>query len=199
MNPPARSSSLVRQRIQVALGAAAASAAISLSPGSAQAYVVTVGGVQYDVTTFTGTYNDNISKFNTSANSGIMPWYGSASLAQTFASAVTDQLGLFDQKGIGSNPLILGPFFAYTSIVVSGTNRLQNYRWNPVTQTVVPNPSPGGTAYNVSFTYAIATQVAPAPAPLPLLGAAAAFGFSRKLRKRIKLAPVAMGSNLPRA
>ena len=41
---------------KLALGAAAALAAISLSPGSAQAYVVRVGGVQYDVTTFTGSY-----------------------------------------------------------------------------------------------------------------------------------------------
>jgi hypothetical protein len=31
---------------------------------------------------------------------------------------------------------------------------------------------------------------------LPLFGAAAAFGFSRKLRKRIKLAPAALGSAL---
>ena len=49
MHPPARHSSRLGQRFQVALGAAAALAAISLSPGSAQAYVVTVGGVQYDV------------------------------------------------------------------------------------------------------------------------------------------------------
>jgi hypothetical protein len=54
MHPPARHSSRLGQRLQVALGAAAALAAISLSPGSAQAYVVSVGGVQYDVTTFTG-------------------------------------------------------------------------------------------------------------------------------------------------
>ena len=38
-----------------ALGAAVALAAISLSPGSAQAFVVTVGCVQYDVTSFPGT------------------------------------------------------------------------------------------------------------------------------------------------
>jgi hypothetical protein len=183
---------------KLAFGAAAALAAISLSPGSAQAFVVNVGGVQYDVTTFTESYNNNTSKFETAANGGVMPWYGSASLAQNFASAVTDQLGLFDQQGISR-----GPFFSYTSINVSGTDRLQNYRWNPSTLTVEPNPYPipGGTAYNVSFMYATATQVAPAPAPapLPLLGAAAAFGFSRKLRKTIKLAPGALDYALPRA
>ena len=45
MHPPARHSSRLGQLLQVALGAAAALAAISLSPGSAQALVVTVGGV----------------------------------------------------------------------------------------------------------------------------------------------------------
>ena len=80
LHPPARHSSRVGQRFQVALGAAAALAAISLSPGSAQAFVVNVGGVQYDVTTFTGTYNDNISKFETAANGGVMPWWGGGGL-----------------------------------------------------------------------------------------------------------------------
>ncbi len=92
-----------------ALGAAAALAASRLSAGSAQAYVVTVGGLQYDVTTFTGTYNANASKFSTAANGGVMPWYGSASLAQNFASAVTGQLGLFDQRNyqVKSRPQLI--------------------------------------------------------------------------------------------
>ena len=81
MHPPARHSSMVGQRFQLALGAAVALAAISLSPGSAQAFVVTVNSVQYDVTTFTGTYEDNTSQFETAANNGVMPWWGSESLA----------------------------------------------------------------------------------------------------------------------
>ena len=60
--------------LRLALGAAAALAAISLSPGSAQAFVVTVGGLQYDVTTFTGSADANAVKFNTPANGGMMPW-----------------------------------------------------------------------------------------------------------------------------
>ena len=40
---------------------------------------------------------------------------------------------------------------------------------------------------------------ASAPGPLPLLGAGAVFGFSRKLRKRIKLVPGALGTSLPQA
>jgi len=53
IHSPARHSSRLGQRLQVALGAAAALTAISLSPGSAQAYVVTVGGAQYDLSTYT--------------------------------------------------------------------------------------------------------------------------------------------------
>ena len=95
MHPPARHSSRLGQRFQLALAAAAALAAISLSPGSAQAAcdpaspantcLVTVGGVQYDVATFTGTYNANISKFETAANGGVMPWWGDSTMAQAFA------------------------------------------------------------------------------------------------------------------
>ncbi|MFN9387404.1 MAG: hypothetical protein ACK6BU_10640 [Cyanobacteriota bacterium] len=59
---------------KLALGATGALAAISLSPGSAQAIVVTVGGAQYDVTTFTGSADANAVKFNTPANGGMMPW-----------------------------------------------------------------------------------------------------------------------------
>jgi hypothetical protein len=38
-----------------------------------------------------------------------------------------------------------------------------------------------------------------APGPLPLFGAAAAFGFSRKLRKRIQGARLPIGSSQPLA
>ena len=60
----------------------------ALAAGQAQAISVNVNDIDYDVTTFTGTYNDNISKFETTANGGDMPWWGSESLATDFASAV---------------------------------------------------------------------------------------------------------------
>jgi hypothetical protein len=191
MHPPARHSSRLGQRLQVALGAAAALAAISLSPGSAQAYVVTVGGVQYDVTTFTGTYNANASKFALPANGGVMPWWGNRSLVEEFANAVAGGLGY--ESG-------LGPAFAIQYAYADNTYFTL---WAPqscgsgcgeydfIGQNVEP-----------SSVYRWA-QVAPAPAsapgPLPLFGAAAAFGFSRKLRKRIQGSRQPMGSALPQA
>ena len=196
MHPPARHSSRVGQRFQVAFGAAAALAAISLSPGSAQAYVVTVGGVQYDVTTFTGTYSANTSKFALPANGGVMPWWGDSlpyNIANGFALAVGSSLGAPNYGGD------YGPIFAYI--------------YNPGFPPMLP-PQVAGRIYRIStsstldaapapgavITYAQATlYTAPAPGPLPLFGAAAAFGFSRKLRKRIKLEPAALGSALPQA
>ena len=63
---------------------------------------------------------------------------------------------------------------------------------------VVPTDVPN---LDFSVTWAKASPAAPAPVPghLPLFGAAAAYGFSRKLRKRIKLSPAALGSALPQA
>jgi hypothetical protein len=161
---------LVRQRIRVALGAAAALAAISLSPGSAQAYVVTVGGVQYDVTTFTGTYNDNTSKFATAANGGVMPWFGNQTMATQFADAVGYNLGRLPSS------TDLGPYFPV---------------WNSGDNVVVYSYADWGT-YNYSVgngqstIYAQVLPAAPVPGPLPLLGAALPLSFCHRLRSRSK-------------
>lgn len=166
---------------KLALGAAAALAAINLSPGSAQAYVVTVNSVQYDVTTFVGSYSNN-STILTS-----QPWFGNQNLAKTFAGAVATSLGT-PNTGIYGTPSSEGPYFAYTT-----SPDFAFFKGSGVLTNDIPANEP-------QHTWAKATlYTAPAPGPLPLLGAGAAFGFSRKLRKRIKLAPVALGSSLPRA
>ena len=169
---------------------AAAVAVGTLAAGQAQAYVVTVGGVQYDVTTFTGTYNAYTSKFATPANGGVMPWWGGTySNASDFATAVGTNLGMGNTYVAETQ----GPWFAYANGNASA--------W--CTVGCGPNPTVSYVSWmtNTSATYAQATLYTPAPvpAPLPLFGAAAAFGFSRQLRKRIKRAPGALGSGLPRA
>jgi hypothetical protein len=170
-----------------------------LTTGQAQAIVVTVGGVQYDVTTFTGTYNANTSKFaQTSAPGGMMPWWGDSSLATQFSNAVEYSLGAPNSittlsAGSPMN-MNVGPYFAYNSIVDQITFQLSDtaatYHPNP------PSPLIFSVDVNTSVTWA---QVAPkgtplsdpkistVPGPVPAIGAFAAFGFSRKLRKRIKL------------
>jgi hypothetical protein len=84
----------------------------TLATGQAQAISVNVNDIDYDVTTFTGTYNDNISKFATAANGGVMPWWGSNSLATEFASAV--------QYSLGSPNNHVSPFFGFYLVWWSG-------------------------------------------------------------------------------
>ena len=183
----------VRQR--VSLGAAAALAAICLSPGSAQAYVVTVEGVQYDVTTFTGSYDDNTSKFETAANRGVMPWWGDYALTVQFATAVGTNLGASNSYGGNTS----GPAFSYQTVTAGYTFGAAWCTASCMSGVGIDNSN---WVFGDSVVYAQATLYtapAPAPGPLPLFGAAAAFGYSRQLRKRIKPAPAALGSSQPLA
>ena len=150
-------------------------AAISLSPGSAQAILVTVGGVQYDVTTFTGTQAAKNSKFATPANGGVMPWWdgsGTGVLAQAFAAQVGLGLGT-PNSGLGQQFMPSGPAFAFR--LSSG---VQNYRVNDSNATFSESLDA-----STSYTYAQAT---PVPGPLPLLGAALPLSFCRRLSSRSK-------------
>jgi hypothetical protein len=116
-----------------------------------------------------------------------MPWWdggGTGNLARDFAT----QVGL----GLGLPNSGTGPAFGYRLF-----GGVQNYRVDSSNNPF--NQAPGDSQI---FTYAQATlYTAPtaAPGPLPLFGAAAAFGFSHKLRKRIKLVPGALDSALLRA
>ena len=161
-----------------ALGVALAMGA--LTAGQAQAIIVNVNGLLYDVTTFTGTYNDNPSKFATAANGGVMPWWGNSSLAYDFALAVRSSLGYWHPNDYPDN----GPDFAYGYDDTQHGHALPGWWWNGNFNFV-------GSSGQRTFDNTVWAQVAPAssaavPGPLPALGAAAAFGYSRKLRKRIK-------------
>ena len=175
-NPRGRWSALAKPALGMILAAGA------LTAGQAQAVVVTVNSQDWDVTTFTGTYNANTSKFALPSSGGVMPWWGSPDLAYSFASAISNSLGYpnFD---------FMGPFFgAYEYFdPVSGVNFVDSYVYfDDSADTLLQSFT---TTYE--WVYAQATQVSSPPAadvpgPLPALGAAAAFGFSRKLRTRIK-------------
>lgn len=173
--------------IQVALGAASALATLSLIPDSAKALVVNVGGTNYDVTTFTGKFSDNVSKFATPASGGVMPWWGDEGLAAQFAAAVNGNLGYPNSLNENSE------FYAYS--VSTGVNMRYKFSGNSNT----PAGFFGGSVSPVSsYTWAQAS-LAPAavPAPLPLFGAAAAFGFSRRLKKRIQATRRPLGPSHP--
>ena len=178
--PPLKPSHRWSSLAKPALATILASGFIGLTAGDAQALVVNVGAQDYDVTTFSGDYNNNISKFEIAANGGEMPWWGNSTTAEAFASAVGTGLGV-------PNSLVAGPYFANATIP---TVLAQAYS----------SVLSGTTGFGISPTqihiYAVATLVlppAPVPSPLPIFGAAAAFGASRQLRKRIKRS----GNSLP--
>ncbi len=140
-----------------------------LAAGQAQAVAVNAGGQDWDVTTFTGTYNANTSKFATAANGGVMPWWGNYTIATEFASAL--------QASLGSPNNNIGPFFGFYQV---DTSTLLTCAW----MTPASTAGCAGTGTDSAVTWAQATTTS-APGPLPFLGAAAAFGYSRKLRTRI--------------
>ena len=164
-----------------------------LTTGQARAYIVNVGGQDYDVTTFTGSYNDHKSKFAQTPG-GVMPWWGDSSLATQFSNALGYSLGApnsIETLSAGSpKNNNVGPYFAYNSIVDKITFQLTDtaatYHPNP------PSPLIFSVDLNSSVTWAQVAKTprdatSTVPGPVPAIGAFAAFGFSRKLRKRIKL------------
>jgi hypothetical protein len=252
IHPPARHSSRLGQRLQVALGAAAALAAISLSPGSAQAYVVTVNGAQYNLSTETAvnrfdyaykntpwytTYTIPTSNPSWNFNAWYAAYDAAATVAGSLATEIKFSLGEFESytqaadasNNYTANNIKQGPLFVFYTDASNGTGNYEYIRWvektwyidnsycddfdcyeNYVVDTSYgPNGYGGGVYRNNDLQYWIggrtlvaasqAASAVPAPGPLPLFGAAAAFCFSRKLRKRIKLAPDVLASNQPLA
>jgi hypothetical protein len=92
-----------RSRSLAKLAFGVAFAGVVMTAGQARAVIVTVGGQDWDVTTFTGAYNDNTAKFQTAANGGVMPWWGSESLAGEFATTVSNSLGFPNLDGASSS------------------------------------------------------------------------------------------------
>ena len=206
--------------VKAGLGQAALKSAIAaalamgvLGAGQAQALVVTVNGQRWNVTTFTGLYANNVSKFNNS----LMPWWGAqGQVATDFAVAVKLALGTpndnsayFDASDPDNAPYdptqFFTPFFARSSTTLLGTVGMQtasygcttnggpisncginSYVINTIvgdTNYAIYSPPPGGSVWAQATPFNDNVTV---PGPLPVFGAAAAFGFSRTMRKRIK-------------
>ena len=197
-NPPSHSkggrfSTLHSRRgVKMALAAVLALGSIGLTAGEANALVVNVGGQDYEVTAFAGSYTDHKAKFANPPAPGVMPWWGNQSLANTFATAVG--------TGLGTNFIGVGPLFAWTFrpgpspicpvdlIGVPGPG-VCSYSWD--TRLAVPGVaaeylSPNDAEFSYAQVDLVPSFALGVPGPLPLFGTAAAFGTSRQLRKRIK-------------
>ena len=207
-------------RLRAALGNAALKSAFGaavaigvLGAGEAQALVVNVNGQNWNVTFFDGTQGGpNAALFRTPAQGGAMPWFtnnaascgtsidasASTCLAVQFARAVGTQL-----NGVGSLEAIrfafsgmtsdfAGTGVAGTACTGSGCLRTGQFIFGGSLE-LDTEPQEN---INARWAYVDpAYPLRPAPGPLPALGAAAAFGFSRKLRKRINAGTNFVSSN----
>jgi hypothetical protein len=113
-------------------------------------------------------FNGSVDKTLTPSGQSVNTSTGTTNLGYLFASGTSSII----IPGIGSFPIVnvastLAPSFMTGFVGSTFQSDTTLYSW--ATGTFVP--APGGT---------------PVPAPLPLVGAAAAFGFSRRLRSRIK-------------
>jgi uncharacterized protein YabE (DUF348 family) len=67
-------------------------------PGSSRAdnITVTVGGTEYNVSTVTDTFTDNMTQIEST------PWWGHQALAQALATAVADDIGSLPLKNLNN-------------------------------------------------------------------------------------------------
>lgn len=136
-----------------------------LPAAHAQTYQTTVNGTAYNFTTVTGTANDNQTLLSA------QPWFGNSSTAETFATAVLDNLGGIVNSGE------LGPLFAYDGDNTSFS--FAAYMFSDIANNSAPSSE--------IFTFAVATPVpvpeidgALSPQALALMGASALFIRRRK-------------------
>ena len=146
-----------------------------LSAAPASAVVVNVGGIDYDLSSITTSPSSQPTAFGLPLL-GQMPWWGDDALASEFAFKV------FALLGSGWDP-DYGPVFAYA--LDTPQNQVLGLTQSLTEINDQINVTP---AFNISISYAIATSTSltPVPAPLPLFGAGAAFGFSRRLRAKLR-------------
>lgn len=137
--------------------------------------VLNVNGTNYDVTTFTGSYNDNTTKFATAANGGVMPWWGDTTLAGAFATAASAEQAQF---GYPNNSATRGPYFAYQF-----PTGLGNVAWRTYTSSNPNFQLTSTPSASVTYAQAVLAPPTPVPAPLPILGALASFRAARRLRR----------------
>lgn len=89
------------------------------------------------------------------------------------------------QNYFSSTPTI-SSYFASWIITSTNPNAFGNVTPPSPIPGTVPVPQPGTLSGQVFLEYTYTTPDVTVPGPLPILGAGAAFGFSRKLRKRIR-------------
>ena len=144
----------------------------------ADAVLVTVNGVEYDVTVLEGSYDDHDLLFH-KPPVGQMPWWAdtSASLASQFAFQVYNSLGEGSYGGSG-------PVFAFDYDSGSGmlAGLVQSLS-DPNSQDILTPFSNESIKYAILYAPPTPPVPAPVPSPLPCLGVIAAYRSSCRLRR----------------
>ena len=176
-----------------------------LTAGQAQAMVVNLGGQDLEVIPFTGTFNEN--NIYAIINNSVAPPTSDNAAPVVGSDLNQPETYLYVYRGgfcpaefescrftlsnldlmllrICANRPELYCEFNFFNVVNPPSS---DYSTSPFTGTL------NTTIFNVVTLSAPPST--PAPGPLPALGAAAAFGFSRKLRKRIKRSTNAVSSS----
>ncbi len=145
--------------------------------------LVSVSGQTYEIKTTSGVFGDgtNVGDIDLTQT----PWWDPTDIlgatARSFALAVGQGLGLLNEFGA---PDDAGPYFASGLLAPPPSVDVKSFftEDNGVASlSVLAEEEVATYAYAVPFT----PHPESVPAPLPVLGAAAAFGYSRRLRKRI--------------
>jgi len=142
---------------------------------------------------YVGTNAEDVGVFNYA--------FGGGYPTDLIAHAKPDDLWNPRGEGLGFDPATPLPSSALDNYVSFGGFAFDVFKFKAGTSvfdepyqifTVSKQPTGGDFTYLVPGDYAgcpgscVSARVNPVPGPLPLLGVGAAFGFSRKLRKRIK-------------
>lgn len=180
---------------------------LAIQPTSKQPFEVLVNGTPYLLCTVYGPFKDYLDAYLT--DKIYAPWYtNGASDAEAFAQAITSSFpteinASTDRlyKSINEGPINNGngntkTDFSSAYFLWANASK-SNGRQEWVTAYQDSNGNPG---YKINskfkpdpdkaYWYFYADPVNGAPGPLPLLGAGAAFGWSRRLRRRLLPAPV---------
>jgi hypothetical protein len=190
--------------------AACPSGSSNLSTLTPLAFSCTQGQFTFTLNSFSGfTGLDGISFSNPSVNSftytfqGNLDWVSgtSRSLNYTILGPTGKLLSTFTNNSTSSDPGAANtwavvsqtsPQQTGTSTMTSGNGALASSTLTPglSTETFVGtlDVTAGGVQSVVFRVNAVDAPTTATPGPLPILGAAAAFGFSRKVRNRIKAA-----------
>jgi hypothetical protein len=148
----------------------AISGGLLLHANPVRAQVVTVGGTQYEISSFSGSLYSDASKF-AGPPGGQMPWWGDLGLASTFSNAYAQSPAGSNFLNFGYQQTVLDLVIVQISCVLTSQPSCipDNFATGWATASVYTPPTPSGV-----------------PGPVPLLGAAAAFDVSRRLRRRIQ-------------